>query len=231
MEALAYLIVYLVIGYLPWTITAYRLMTLAGYQRTWRAFIPLWNFFMVLDLAEKSRLYLVLFLIPIVSLVALVRVGGALAENTGQPKWVGWICAFPIVHIIGLPILALTASSESNLPREFLPGTEGEFRYRYKGVQQAATPVELAESRSATVSLEPTTEQARHDSQKRAIAQIRAYLDEGHSLDALRSAGWDGWIRHLESEGYDLRTGEMKISPPSEEPPQRTSIDPPRSAP
>lgn len=212
MEFLAYLIVYGVIGYLPWTIAAYRLMVLARYRRVWRAFVPIWNVFMVLDLADKSRLYMAGFFIPIVSVVLLCRVGGMLAENTNQPKWVGWLLTLPIVHILGLPALALTAPSNSTLPGEFVPGTPNEYRYRYKGSIPERSPLETRESVNTPEPPlgAPVAEQGGRQltsEEVRALEQIGAYLSRGHTLSAIREAGWQAWIEHLEHLGYDLRTG------------------------
>ena len=40
------------------------------------------------------------------------------------------------------------------------------------------------------------------------LDKINAYIDAGHSLDAIRDAGWGSWIDRLEEKGVDLGTGE-----------------------
>lgn len=57
------------------------------------------------------------------------------------------------------------------------------------------------------------------ESEQSALDRIRAYLDAGHSLDAIREAGWAEWIDLLEANGYDLRTGRLAIAPPADDPP------------
>ncbi len=235
MESLAYLIVYFVIGYLPLSIAAYNLMSLADYRRRWRAWIPLWNLFMLSDLAERSRFFLLLLFVPLVNFLVLPMISGNLADLTGRPKWVGWIAGFQGVHIIGLPILALTATSENNLPREYLPDaetvasvygstarTDGEFRYRYTGAEEAATPLASTQSESQPGSTVPepgvARSQTRSESEERALARIKTFLDEGHSPDAIRNAGWSEWIDYLESRGYDLQTGRLRLEPPDTAP-------------
>ena len=101
-------------------------MRLAGYERLWRARIPLRNLVLLADLAEQSRFLLLLRFVPFLNLIVLSLIAGNLADLTGRPKWVGFVAGFWLIHIIGLPILAITASSENNLPREFLPADVAE---------------------------------------------------------------------------------------------------------
>lgn len=63
------------------------------------------------------------------------------------------------------------------------------------------------------------------DSQQKALSQIKDFLQAGHSLDAIREAGWGKWIDHLEAEGYDLRIGEKVIPPPDAAPPAADTFD------
>ena len=51
-----------------------------------------------------------------------------------------------------------------------------------------------------------------------ALTKIKAYLDAGHDLDAIRRAGWGEWVDHLEARSYDLRTGQLVIQPPRDLP-------------
>lgn len=53
-----------------------------------------------------------------------------------------------------------------------------------------------------------------NEAEQDALDRIKEYLDSGHSLDAIRQAGWATWIDHLERQGYDLRTGERALAPP-----------------
>ena len=54
--------------------------------------------------------------------------------------------------------------------------------------------------------------------EQKALAQIKAYLDGGHEIDAIRQAGWSSWIDELKSKGYDLQTGKLALRPPEETP-------------
>ena len=62
-----------------------------------------------------------------------------------------------------------------------------------------------------------------HESEQEALSKIKAYLDAGHSFDAIRAAGWASWIDHLEGKGYDLRTGQLALQPPVDAPTQEAA--------
>lgn len=53
--------------------------------------------------------------------------------------------------------------------------------------------------------------------EERALEQIRAYLDAGHALSAVRDAGWGEWIDHFESKS--VRLDVTQLDPPSARPP------------
>ena len=67
------------------------------------------------------------------------------------------------------------------------------------------------------------------ENEQTALNKIKAYLDAGHDLDAVRSAGWKAWIDHLEASGYDVQSGQLVIQPPDDEPP--VAIQPPEDEP
>ena len=56
------------------------------------------------------------------------------------------------------------------------------------------------------------------EAEQDALSKIKAYIDAGHSFDAIRQAGWASWIDHLEAKGYDLRTVQLALRPPEETP-------------
>lgn len=77
------------------------------------------------------------------------------------------------------------------------------------------------------------------ENEQDALSKIKAYLDAGHGIDAIRGAGWASWIDHLEGKGYDLKTGMLALLPPQEAAPKdaleptagRLSQQPPTSEP
>ena len=40
------------------------------------------------------------------------------------------------------------------------------------------------------------------ENEQDALSKIKAYLDAGQSIDAIRAAGWGSWIDHLEAKRF-----------------------------
>ena len=57
-----------------------------------------------------------------------------------------------------------------------------------------------------------------NDREKEALSKIKAYLDDGRSMDEIREVGWELWIDDLKAKGYDLRTGRLALHPPKDAP-------------
>ena len=54
----------------------------------------------MLNVAKKPIWWLVLFFIPVVSLVMTVIVGMAIAEARGKPNWWGILLIVPVVNLV-----------------------------------------------------------------------------------------------------------------------------------
>jgi len=109
-------------------------MLLEGHDRRWRAFVPVWNILLLFDIADESRWLAALLIVPVLGYFVLSFVGGRLAVLTGRPKWIGWIAGFYTLHVIGLPVLALTAT------RAKMDSTKTTWRYRYGSSNQNNAP-------------------------------------------------------------------------------------------
>ena len=112
------LFVYLIVGYIPLTVAAYRFMVLADAESRWRALVPLWNLLILFDLGGQSRFSVVLILIPFVNLFVLSWLLGEVATRVGWPQWFGWLAGIPGVHIVALPVFALGASKFTPQPTD-----------------------------------------------------------------------------------------------------------------
>lgn len=73
--------------------------------------MPILNVAILFDLAGLSRVLLLLFLVPAANLLVLPGVAGCIAAKSGRAPWVWWIAGIPLIHIVGLPILAFTCRS------------------------------------------------------------------------------------------------------------------------
>lgn len=69
-------------------------------ENPWLAWIPIANIILMLNVAKKPIWWLVLFFIPVVSLVMTVIVGMAIAEARGKPNWWGILLIVPVVNLV-----------------------------------------------------------------------------------------------------------------------------------
>ena len=81
---------------------ALALSTIATKTRTenpWLAWIPIANIVLMLNIAKKPIWWILLFFIPIVSLVMAIIVWMAVAEARGKPNWWGILLIVPVVGL------------------------------------------------------------------------------------------------------------------------------------
>lgn len=70
----------------------------------WGAIIPIYNLYLVLEVARKPAWWLLLYLIPIVSIVVHIAVCIAIAENFGKSG--GFAAGLVLLSYVFFPILA-----------------------------------------------------------------------------------------------------------------------------
>lgn len=80
---------------IPIFVTAYK----SQHPYSWLAFVPLANLWLMLDMADKSVFWIVLFFIPYVQFIAYALVWMAIAENTNKPSWLGILMVIPVVNL------------------------------------------------------------------------------------------------------------------------------------
>ena len=69
-------------------------------ENPWLAWIPIANIVLMLNIAKKPIWWIVLFFIPIVSIVMAIIVWMGIAEARGKPNWWGILLIVPIVNFI-----------------------------------------------------------------------------------------------------------------------------------
>ncbi|HLK03950.1 MAG TPA: DUF5684 domain-containing protein [Candidatus Acidoferrum sp.] len=82
---------------------ALALQTIAQKTNTengWLAWIPIANIILMLNIAKKPIWWIVLFLIPLVSLVMAIIVWMGVAEARNKPSWWGVLLIVPVVGLI-----------------------------------------------------------------------------------------------------------------------------------
>ncbi|HTC93066.1 MAG TPA: DUF5684 domain-containing protein [Terriglobales bacterium] len=97
------MMVVLLIGLAVYVYIALAIQTIANKTRTensWMAWIPILNIILLLNVAKKPIWWIVLFVIPIVSIVIAIIVWMAVAEARGKPSWWGILLIVPLVGLI-----------------------------------------------------------------------------------------------------------------------------------
>ena len=97
------LIFFLGIALVSHVYMALALQTIATKTSTpdgWLAWIPIGNFFLMLNIAKKPLWWFCLFLIPLVNIVMAVIVWMAIAEARQKPNWWGILTIVPIANLI-----------------------------------------------------------------------------------------------------------------------------------
>jgi hypothetical protein len=84
-------------------VTMWKIFTKAG-KPGWASIIPIYNIFVMLDIAGKPGWWFLLFLIPFVNIVVGILVIASLACNFG--KGGGFVVGMILLPIIFYPILA-----------------------------------------------------------------------------------------------------------------------------
>ena len=81
----------------PW-----KVFTKAG-KPGWAAIVPIYNIIVLLEIVGKPLWWIVLFIIPLVNIVAAILVNVALAEKFG--KEIGFAVGLILLPIVFIPIL------------------------------------------------------------------------------------------------------------------------------
>jgi hypothetical protein len=101
--AYGYLFIWLII-ILIMIISLWKIFEKAG-KPGWAAIIPIYNLIVLLEIVEKPLWWIVLYLIPCVSLIAHILVSIELGKKFGKDT--GWSIIFLVIlSIIGYPMLA-----------------------------------------------------------------------------------------------------------------------------
>lgn len=69
-------------------------------ENAWLAWIPILNIILMLNIAKKPIWWIILFLIPLVSIVMAILVWMGIAEARNKPNWWGILMIVPLVNFI-----------------------------------------------------------------------------------------------------------------------------------
>ena len=97
------MIVFFVIFAAIYVYFALALSTIAKKTNTpnpWWAWVPILNVLLMINIAKKPMWWIILFFVPIVSIVVAIIVMMGVAEARGKPNWWGILMIVPVVNII-----------------------------------------------------------------------------------------------------------------------------------
>ena len=69
-------------------------------ENAWWAWVPILNIVLMLNIAKKPVWWIILFFIPLVSIVFAIIVFMAIAEAVGKPSWWGILLIVPVIGLI-----------------------------------------------------------------------------------------------------------------------------------
>ena len=97
---LLFILVFVAAIYVYMALALSTIATKTGTENPWLAWIPIANIILMLNIAKKPIWWIVLFLIPLVSLVMAIIVWMGIAEARHKPNWWGILLIVPFVGII-----------------------------------------------------------------------------------------------------------------------------------
>jgi hypothetical protein len=98
-----FMFIFLIFCLISYVYIALALQTIAQKTNTengWLAWIPIANIVLMLNIAKKPIWWIILFFIPLVSLVMAIIVWMGIAEERGKPNWWGILLIVPVVGLV-----------------------------------------------------------------------------------------------------------------------------------
>jgi len=86
--------------YVYFALALSTIATKTNTENPWLAWIPIANVVLMLNIAKKPVWWIILFLIPFVSIVIAIIVWMGVAEARGKPNWWGILLIVPVAGLI-----------------------------------------------------------------------------------------------------------------------------------
>lgn len=104
----------ILVGYAYLAVCLMKIAQKTNTPNGWLAWIPIANIFLMLQIAGRSMWWIILFFIPIVSLVISIIIWMDICEKTGKERWLGILMIVPLANIILPGYLAFSKSNKNN---------------------------------------------------------------------------------------------------------------------
>ena len=69
----------------------------ANISNSWKAWVPILNVWLMIEVAHVASWWMILFFIPIVNIAALIMVAMRMAVVIGKPAWLGALMMIPLI--------------------------------------------------------------------------------------------------------------------------------------
>jgi hypothetical protein len=95
-----FLVVFILALYVYMALALQTIAEKTNTENGWLAWIPIANLILMLNIAKKPIWWIVLFLIPLVSIVMAILVWMGIAEARNKPSWWGIMVIVPVMNFI-----------------------------------------------------------------------------------------------------------------------------------
>ncbi len=93
-------------------------------ENAWWAWVPILNLFLMCQMGGKSYWWVLLFLVPIVNIVAIIALSWQIARNCGQSGWWGVCMLIPFIGIAATCVLAFSTPNKGKSMPPSRPTTQ-----------------------------------------------------------------------------------------------------------
>lgn len=114
---MAFFMIFLVLMagiYVYFSLCLYLIAKKLNVSAPWTAWIPIVNIWTLLQAAGKPCWWVLLFFIPLVSIIVVAYVWMCIVENLGRNKWLGLLILIPLVGLIYLGVLAFSKQEQQS---------------------------------------------------------------------------------------------------------------------
>jgi magnesium-transporting ATPase (P-type) len=108
---MAFFMIFLVLVagmYVYFSLCLYLIAKKLNVSAPWTAWVPIINIWTLLQAAGKPCWWVLLFFIPLVSIIVVAYVWMCIVENLGRNKWLGLLMLVPIINLVYMGILAFS---------------------------------------------------------------------------------------------------------------------------
>ena len=97
---MVFMFLFILVVYVYFALAFQTIAKKTNTENAWWAWVPILNIILVLNIAKKPLWWVILFFVPIVSIVIAIIVMMAVAEARNKPSWWGILMIVPVINFI-----------------------------------------------------------------------------------------------------------------------------------